>query len=43
MSMTGSIQPHNERPAAVWSSGGAKYDQVSRGIADSIAHRVLRL
>jgi SAM-dependent methyltransferase len=37
------IQPHNERPAAVWSSGGADYDQVSRGIADSIEHCVLRL
>jgi SAM-dependent methyltransferase len=37
------IQPHNERPAAVWSSGGAGYDQISRGIADSIEHCVLRL
>ena len=37
------IQPHNEKPAAVWSSGGADYDQVSRGIADSIEHCVLRL
>lgn len=38
-----SIQPHNERPAAVWSSGGAHYDAISRGIADSIEHCVLRL
>lgn len=37
------IQPHNERPAAVWSSGGKDYDQISRGIADSIEHCVLRL
>ena len=37
------IQPHNTRPAAVWSSGGADYDQISRGIADSIEHGVLRL
>lgn len=37
------IQTHNERPAAVWSSGGADYDQISRGIADSIEHCVLRL
>jgi SAM-dependent methyltransferase len=37
------IQQHNERPAKVWSSGGADYDQISRGIADSIEHAVLRL
>jgi ubiquinone/menaquinone biosynthesis C-methylase UbiE len=37
------IQPHNERPAAVWSSGGKHYDRISRGIADSIEHCVLRL
>jgi ubiquinone/menaquinone biosynthesis C-methylase UbiE len=43
MSATASIQPHNEKPAAVWSSGGADYDQISRGIADSIEHCVLRL
>ena len=41
--METSIQTHNQRPAAVWSSGGADYDQISRGIADSIAHCVLRL
>jgi SAM-dependent methyltransferase len=39
----GTIQQHNERPAAVWSSGGSDYDQVSRGIADAIEHCVLRL
>ena len=37
------IQPHNEWPAKVWSSGGAQYNEVSRGIADSIEHCVLRL
>ncbi len=37
------IQAHNQKSAAVWSSGGAKYDQISRGIADSIEHCVLRL
>jgi SAM-dependent methyltransferase len=38
-----SIQPHNARPAAVWSAGGADYDRISRGIADAIEHSVLRL
>jgi SAM-dependent methyltransferase len=37
------IQPHNERASKVWSSGGDKYNEVSRGIADSIEHAVLRL
>jgi SAM-dependent methyltransferase len=37
------IQPHNERPAAVWSAGGRDYDQISRGIADAIEHCVVRL
>jgi len=37
------IQPHNERPATVWSAGGADYDRISRGIADSLEHCVLRL
>jgi len=36
-------QPHNQRPAAVWNSGGSAYDKISRGIADSIEHCVLRL
>ncbi|MGE0461826.1 MAG: class I SAM-dependent methyltransferase [Vicinamibacterales bacterium] len=39
----GRIQPHNERAAAVWSAGGSDYDQISRGIADSIEHAVLRV
>jgi SAM-dependent methyltransferase len=37
------IQQHNERAAAVWSAGGKAYDEVSRGIADSIDHCVQRL
>lgn len=41
--MEASIQTHNQRPAAVWSSGGADYDRISRGIADSIEHCVMRL
>jgi ubiquinone/menaquinone biosynthesis C-methylase UbiE len=41
--MTGTVQPHNEKPAAVWSSGGKAYDRISYGIADSIEHAVLRL
>lgn len=41
--MSGSIAPHNEKSAAVWDSGGASYDAISRGIADSIEHCVLRL
>jgi SAM-dependent methyltransferase len=40
---SGRIQQHNERPAAVWSAGGDDYDEISRGIADSIEHCVLRL
>jgi SAM-dependent methyltransferase len=41
--MQASIQPHNERPASVWSSGGRAYDEISRGISDSIEHCVNRL
>ena len=37
------IQPHNQRPATVWSVGGKDYDEISRGIADAIEHCVLRL
>jgi SAM-dependent methyltransferase len=40
---TTSVRPHNERPAKVWSAGGDNYNEVSRGIADSIEHCVLRL
>ncbi len=41
--MEASIQPHNQKPASVWGSGGARYDEISRGIADMIEHCVLRL
>ncbi len=41
--MENAIQTHNQRPATVWSSGGGDYDRISRGIADSIGHCVLRL
>lgn len=41
--MANEIQPHNQRPAAMWSSGGGAYDKISGGIADSIEHCVLRL
>ena len=37
------IQGHNEKAAAMWSSGGRAYDEVSRSIADGIEHCVLRL
>src|SRR5690242_20959050 len=40
---TGTVQPHNERAASVWSSGGKHYDETSRGISDSIEHAVTRL
>jgi SAM-dependent methyltransferase len=38
-----SIQPHNERPAAVWNSGGDAYDAISRQIATALEHCVARL
>jgi SAM-dependent methyltransferase len=41
--MSATIQAHNHKPAAVWSSGGELYDEVSQGISDSIEHCVRRL
>ncbi len=41
--MNGNIQPHNERAAAMWSSGGRAYDEISRFIAEGIGHCVNRL
>ena len=41
--MNASIQAHNERPAAVWSSGGAAYDEVSEQISSALSHCVRRL
>src|SRR6186713_795153 len=43
MNANSTIQPHNARSAMVWGSGGADYDAISRGIADSIEHAVMRL
>jgi SAM-dependent methyltransferase len=37
------IQPHNQKAAATWGSGGAGYDKVSETIADSIEHMLNRL
>ena len=37
------IQPHNTKAAGIWNSGGARYNEISRGIADSIEHCVMRL
>ena len=41
--MNMSIQPHNERPAKIWSSGGLAYDEISRQIASALEHCVRRL
>ncbi|HZW22832.1 class I SAM-dependent methyltransferase [Noviherbaspirillum sp.] len=37
------IQQHNQKPAAVWNSGGANYERISQTIADAIEHCVIRL
>lgn len=37
------IREHNAGPSAVWSSGGAGYEEVSRSIADAIEHAINRL
>jgi SAM-dependent methyltransferase len=37
------IQPHNQKAAATWGSGGALYDQISRTISDSIEHCIAHL
>ena len=41
--MNEQVQPHNEKAAAMWSSGGRAYDEVSRFIAEGIEHCVIRL
>jgi SAM-dependent methyltransferase len=41
--MNAQIQPHNAKAAAMWSSGGRAYDEVSRFIAEGIEHCVIRL
>ena len=35
--MEAAIEPHNQKPAAVWNSGGARYDDISRGIATRLS------
>ena len=37
------VLEHNQRAAAVWSSGGKDYDRVSHGIADALEHCVRSL
>lgn len=37
------IQPHNERAASVWSSGGRDYEEIIRGVYDGIDTTVARL
>ena len=37
------IQPHNERAAAVWSSGGRDYEEIIRGVYDGIDAAVAAL
>jgi len=41
--MSSTIQLHNQKPASIWDAGGKRYEAISRGIADSIEHCVLRL
>lgn len=38
-----SIQTHNIKIAATWNAGGKEYDRISRTIADSIEHCIIRL
>jgi len=37
------LRAHNEGPSHTWSSAGAAYDEVSRGIMDAIEHSINRL
>lgn len=39
----GGIQPHNAKPASVWSSGGGDYDEISSQISSALEHAVRRL
>ncbi|HEX2943165.1 MAG TPA: class I SAM-dependent methyltransferase [Rhodopila sp.] len=41
--MNGTVQPHNQRPAEVWATGGAAYDRISHQIATALEHCVQRL
>jgi SAM-dependent methyltransferase len=40
---TENVLPSNIQAARTWGAGGARYDQVSRGIADAIEHAVVAL
>jgi SAM-dependent methyltransferase len=37
------VQAHNVKAQSVWNSAGARYDEISRSIADAIEHAVARL
>jgi SAM-dependent methyltransferase len=41
--MQETVQSHNQRPAAVWSSGGDAYNEVSEQISSALLHCVRRL
>lgn len=41
--MSPQIMDHNLKAAAMWGGGGRAYDEISRGIAPAIEHRVTRL
>ncbi len=41
--MEGRVEAHNQRPAAVWSSGGDAYNDISNQIASALDHCVRRI
>jgi SAM-dependent methyltransferase len=41
--MAASIEAHNQKPAATWSSGGGAYNEVSHQISSALEHCVVRL
>jgi SAM-dependent methyltransferase len=41
--MRGKVEAHNQRPAAVWNSGGDAYDDISHQIASALDHCVRRI
>ncbi|MBV9735269.1 MAG: class I SAM-dependent methyltransferase [Acidisphaera sp.] len=41
--MPGTVEAHNQRPAAVWSTGGDAYDEISGQIASALEHCVRRI
>jgi len=41
--MDSSIQPHNQRPSTVWSSGGLAYNEISRQVSSALEHCVRRV